>query len=452
MTQRSGHTVATEVQARDLSRGEPRECAFVLTVTAGPDVGRAFRLDPAQPTRVLIGTSPACELRLTDREASRRHAAIDRVGVDLRVTDLGSTNGTFVDRVKVLQADLQGGEFLRVGATMFRVDLEDEPAADVPLTDASAFGRAMGASREMRRLYPLCVKLAGADVPLVIEGETGTGKEMLAESIHEMGPRASGPFIVFDCTAVPPALVESELFGHERGAFTGAVATRRGVFEQAHGGTLLIDEIGDLDATMQPKLLRALERMEIRRVGGDRWIRIDVRVLAATRRDLDREVQAGRFRDDLFHRLAVARIELPPLRSRRGDVAVLAQAFWRQLGGDARGPSPELLRKWEDDPWPGNVRELRNVVARTIALGDMPDELFERPSLASPPASAEQALDTFVDAGLPYPQARDRVLDAFDQRFVERLLARHGGDVARAAAASGIGRRYFQKLRARTAK
>jgi transcriptional regulator with GAF, ATPase, and Fis domain len=286
-------------------------------------------------------------------------------------------------------------------------------------------------------------------VPVVIEGETGTGKEALAESLHEMGPRAAGPFVVFDCTAVPPNLVEAELFGHERGAFTGAVASRRGVFEQAQGGTLLIDEVGDLEPSLQPKLLRAIERFEIRKIGGDRWIKVDVRVLAATRRDLDKEVQAGRFRDDLFHRLAVARIELPPLRHRQGDIAALAIHFWQELGGDPRALTREMVQKWEDYAWPGNVRELRNTIARQIALGDLAHTPTERPP---PRAADEDAIDKFVDMGLPFPQARDRILEEFEQRYVARLLEKHGGDVARAAAASGIGRRYFQKLRARTGR
>src|SRR5262249_22135835 len=194
------------------------------------------------------------------------------------------------------------------------------------------FGRVLGASREMRRLYPLCERLAASRVPVVIEGETGTGKEILAESLHEAGPRTAAPFAVFDCTAVPANLMESELFGHDRGAITGAVMTRKGILEEADGGTLLIDEIGDLDLQLQPKLLRALERGEVRRVGGDRWLKVDVRILAATRRNLDVEVQEGRFRDDLFHRLAVARIELPPLRERKGDVAVLASHFSEEMG------------------------------------------------------------------------------------------------------------------------
>jgi two-component system, NtrC family, response regulator HydG len=456
--------LATVVQQREAleSQNPHADPVFVLTVTEGAEKGRSYRLDQTLPVRVLVGTSPACEIRLNDREVSRRHAGLERVGPALKISDLSSTNGTWVDRVKVIEAELQGGEFVRVGSTMFQVEVEDGARAAAPAVTPGqgvfAFGRVIGASREMRRLYPLTHALAQANVPLVIEGETGTGKEALAESIHEMGPRANGPFVVFDCTAVPPSLVESELFGHERGAFTGATAARRGVFEQAHGGTLLIDEVGDLDLALQPKLLRAIERFEVRRVGGDRFLRVDVRVLAATRRDLDREVQAGRFRDDLFHRLAVARIELPPLRSRIGDVAVLATHFWAEMGGDPRLLTSELLQKWSDYDWPGNVRELKNTIARQLALGDLASitssggSPAERPPSLPPPAAGPDAIDRFVDMGMPFPKARDRMLDEFEQRYVARVLAMHGGDVARAAAASGIGRRYFQKLKARGRK
>jgi transcriptional regulator with GAF, ATPase, and Fis domain len=448
--------LATVVQQRDTSEAH-QEGVFVLTITEGEEKGRSYRLDASLPVRALVGTSPACDIRLTDREASRRHAALERVGTTLRIVDLGSTNGTWVDRVKIVEAELQGGEFVRIGQTMIRVDLDDRAEGEPELPTAIAFGRVVGASREMRRLYPLCEKIAFANVPVVVEGETGTGKEALAESLHEMGPRAQGPFVVFDCTAVPPALVESELFGHERGAFTGAVSQRKGVFEQAQGGTLLIDEVGDLDLALQPKLLRALERFEIRRVGGDKWIQVDVRVIAATRRDLDREVQAGRFRDDLFHRLAVARIELPPLRHRIGDIAALATHFWREMGGDPNAIPRALAQKWDDYHWPGNVRELRNTIARQLALGDLADTMRTTTPSQPPPAASAAPVDAGVDPferylalGLPFPQARDRVLDDFENRYVARLLAAHGGDIAKAAAASGIGRRYFQKLKARS--
>jgi DNA-binding NtrC family response regulator len=302
----------------------------------------------------------------------------------------------------------------------------------------------------MRRLYPLCERLAQTDVPVIIEGETGTGKEVLAESIHEVGTRRACPFLVFDCTTVPTNLVESELFGHERGAFTGAVGTRKGILEQAHGGTLLIDEIGDLDINLQPKLLRAIQRGEVRRVGGDKWISVDVRILAATRRDLDREVQAGRFRDDLFFRLAVARIELPPLRRRRGDVGVLAQTFWTELGGEGRPPY-ELMVRWERYEWPGNIRELRNQVARTLALGEL--AAVERSS--TPPPEDEPLagfIERILDQDVAYARARERMVAEFERRYVERMVARHGGNVSHAAAASGLALRYFQLLRARHSK
>jgi DNA-binding NtrC family response regulator len=214
------------------------------------------------------------------------------------------------------------------------------------------------------------------------------------------------------------------------------------VFEQAHEGTLLIDEIGDLDIALQPKLLRVVERGEVRRVGGDRWMKVDVRVLAATRRNLDKEVQDGRFRDDLFFRLVVARLELPPLRARQGDVGVLASHFWRE-GGGAGEPPYELVRRFERHDWPGNVRELANAVTRYLALGEQ-----ELPASPAGTSSGDVIRDE-LDRGTPFRLARDRVLDEFERRYLEHMLARHGGNVTKAAAASGIGRRYFTMIATR---
>jgi DNA-binding NtrC family response regulator len=428
---------------------------FVLTITGGRDRGVTFTVDGAQPSRTFVGKGPVCQLRLTDPTVSRRHLALDVVPGGLRASDLGSTNGSHVNGVAIIEVLLRGGELVRLGDTVIRVDAV-EPAR-APMSHASAFGRVVGASAAMRRLYPLCERLAASDVPLIIEGETGTGKELLAESLHEAGPRARGPFVVLDCTAVPPGLVESALFGHEAGAVPGAATAARGVFEQAAGGTLLIDEIGDLDVTIQPKLLRAIERSEVRRVGSERSIRVDVRLVATTRRDLDREIQAGRFRDDLFYRLAVARIELPPLRDRQGDVALLAQTFWKQLGGGDTPIPYDFMLRLEDGTWPGTVRELHNAITRRIALGDFEDA---GPLAASGPpdagraqsAGGEDVIDRVLALDLPLTPSRDRVVDDFERRYVQRVLARHGGDIARAAAASGIARRYFQLLRARQAR
>jgi len=443
---RDDDELSTVAQPR-LSVTPPPRASFELTIEEdGATEVRTFLIDGSAPSRVLVGTSPSCEVRLSDRAVSRRHFALELGPRGLRLTDLGSKNGTFVGDLEVEGALLGGGETLRLGAA--RIHVRRAKASPTVLSKETSFGRLVGASREMRRLHPLCKRLADANVPVVLEGETGTGKEVLAETLHEMGPRANGPFVVFDCTAVPPSLVESELFGHERGAFTGAVSTRAGVFEQAHGGTLLIDEIGDLDSSLQPKLLRALERCEVRRVGGNEWIRVDVRVLAATRRDLDREVQEGRFRDDLYHRLAVARIELPPLRERQGDVALLARKFVKDLGGDERLLTNEVLAKWDSMPWPGNVRQLRNTVARHVALGDLTLEDAEAPPPELAQADADY-MDRVVAEGLPLVTARERVVKEFERRYVESVLAKHGGNVVRAAAASGIARRYFQILRAK---
>jgi DNA-binding NtrC family response regulator len=450
--------------------------SYALEIIEGPDAGARFVIDESAPSRSLVGKSPACDLRLSDPQVSRRHAALEIAGRRLAITDLGSTNGTFVDGVAVGSAFLRGGEIVRLGGTAIRVD-PARAASSPPLAPVARFGRTLGASPAMRKLYPLCQRLARADVPLVIEGETGTGKEQLAESLHDESPRRDKPFVVLDCTAIAPSLIESELFGHERGAFTGSVGARKGVFERAHEGTLLIDEIGDLPLELQPKLLRAIERSTITRVGGERPVHVDVRLLAATRRDLDQEVQKGRFRDDLFHRLAVARIELPPLRARRGDVALLARHFWVQLGGAPDALPADLLRRWEDWPWPGNVRELRNAVARRLALGDLADEPPEAPASEPPaaPRGAPEAPFSFppthpqaapnpahppspragdpiariLALDLPLAEAREKLLAEFEERYVDRVLAQHGGNVTRAAAAAGVARRHLQRLKAK---
>jgi two-component system, NtrC family, response regulator HydG len=415
--------------------------AFSLRVMTGPDAGKSFAIDPDAPSRALLGQSPACTIQLADRQVSRRHAALEVAGDRLHVVDLASTNGTYVGAIRIVDAFFVGDEVLRVGETSIRV--ERRAAGAAPPLSRQRFGNVLGQSPAMMRLYPFIERLSASTVPLVIEGETGTGKEALAEAIHECGPRASGPFVVFDCTAVAPNLMEAELFGHQRGAFTGAVTARAGVFEQAHGGTLLIDEIGDLDLSLQPKLLRTLERSEIRRIGGDRVQKVDVRFIAATRRDLDQEVTRGRFRDDLFYRLAVGRIELPPLRERTGDIALLARHFWTQLGGDPALLPPDALARWETSPWPGNIRQLRNAVASQLALGEYVDEEHF--------AAAEQDfIGQVIDERAPLPVARLKVVREFERRYIEAVLAEHGGNVVHAAKASGIARRYFQILRGGT--
>jgi len=446
--------IHTDLQRLRFDPSPLPEVTFKLVVVAGPDKGLSFALDGSQPSRVLIGQSPACDFRLTDRAVSRRHVALDIQGANVRLFDLGSSNGTQVNGVRVVEGYLAGGEVVQIGGSSLRLELQ-EAAPSYELSEQAGFGSMVGASTEMRRLYPLCERLAASDVPVVIEGETGTGKEVLAESLHQRGARADQPFVVFDCTTVPAQLVEAELFGHDRGAFTGAVSAREGVFQQAHGGTLFIDEIGDLELSLQPKLLRAIERSEVRPLGSRGPVRVDVRIIAATRRDLDREVQAGRFRDDLFHRLAVARIELPPLRARKGDVSLLASHLCRVLGHDpARLPSSVLLG-WEDAPWPGNVRELRNALARYWALGELsPGKGAASSSESAPAAVAPHETSDLVEQmlDLPLAEARQRVVEEFERRYIHRQLERCSGNVTRAAAAAGVVRRHFQTLKARSLK
>ncbi len=421
-----------------------------LVVVEGADTGKTFLLDPSSPGRLMIGTSPACEIRLDDRTASRRHAAVEAVANGVHVVDLGSTNGTRIDGVTILDAVARPGQVIHVGATAIRVDVQAAgESAQPPM--AGAFEGVLGASLAMRRLYPLCARLAKSKVPVVIEGETGTGKEALAEAIHSASALA-GPFLVFDCTAVTPTLVEAELFGHERGAFTGASAGRAGVFEQAHGGTLLVDEIGDLDLALQSKLLRVIDRGEVRRVGGTKTIKVDVRVLSATRRNLDQMVANGLFRDDLFHRLAIARIELPPLRERQGDVPLLAKAFATALGAADLDLGAWLARHAQYS-WPGNVRELKNAIARLVALGeDAVAESGKPPSIALAQGSGADWLEELAQSGTPFALARRRVIEEFERRYTEHVLAEHGGNVTHAAKASGIALRYFQVVRARAQK
>ncbi|MFI5301035.1 MAG: sigma 54-interacting transcriptional regulator [Polyangiales bacterium] len=425
--------------------------AFAVDVVAGADLGAKLVLDGTiQGGRALLGASPACHLRLSDPLVSRRHASLESNEGVLRLTDLSSSNGTTVNGLSIAEVLLRGGETIVVGGTTLKVRVVTRAKPPVVSLETS-FGRVVGASPAMRRLYPLLQRLAAATVPIVLEGETGTGKELVAEALHETGVRPAGPFVVFDCTAVPPSLVEAALFGHERGAFTGAHERRKGVFEQAHHGTLLIDEIGDLELSLQSKLLRAIERSEVRRVGGDKWLKVDVRVIAATRRDLDAEVSAGRFRDDLFFRLAVARVELPPLRKREGDVALLAQTFWTALGGEGAVPT-SLLDPRTHYAWPGNVRELFNTVARHVAIGDVSEPELEAPQGAHAVTHGHDSSD-FVEQviarGLPFVEARRRVSERFERRYVEVLLERHGGNVSKAAAAAGIARRYFQIVKAK---
>jgi two-component system, NtrC family, response regulator GlrR len=430
-TDRDGilHTTAV-ADAREL-----RFPRYRLTVIEGPDRDAAIDGGEAE---LSIGSAPANALILTDSAVSRHHVAITPTPRGHLVRDLGSTNGTAINGVVVERAYLAPGAVIAIGQSRLRFDAigGEERAA---LSSDARWGRALGASEAMRRIFAVLPRLADSDATILLEGETGTGKGLLAEAIHDASPRAGGPFIVLDCGAIPPTLIESELFGHEKGAFTGASSARIGGFEAARGGSVFLDEIGELPLDMQPKLLRAIEDRVVKRVGGNEPVRLDIRIIAATNRDLRSEINQGRFRSDLYYRLNTFRLRIPPLRERREDIALLVAHFYRQLN-PGEPPPAELLAELARHDWPGNVRELRAAVERAVLLGD--------PAVwraLSGDASVTPEDDRFVD-GTSFRAAKERAVAAWERDYVRTLIARHDGNLSRAARAVRMDRNHLREL------
>jgi len=318
------------------------------------------------------------------------------------------------------------------------------------IAEPTHFGNMVGRSAPMRALFDMLQRAAVSDATVLIEGETGTGKEATAETIHREGNRRDGPFVVIDCSSIPGPLLESELFGHERGAFTGAVATRQGAFQAASGGTIFLDEIGELGLELQPKILRALERRQAKPVGATQYEPFDVRVIAATNRSLRAEVQAQRFRSDLYYRLAVVQVKLPPLRERLSDLPLLVENMLRSLGMDQEVIASSLrtqpfLERLMHYRWPGNVRQLRNYVERCVALDDatLPTNLDTMPP---PPSGAPLDGIDAVDITQPLKFARERCVGNFERRYLEALLRKHNNNVSAAARAAEVDRIHFYRL------
>ena len=341
-----------------------------FVVVKGKDKGKELVLQKAS---VAIGSLMENDLVLTDPTVSRSHAVVEEKAEGYALRDLDSTNGTFLDGVRVREGYLAAGSVIRLGQTEITFSPLEERIEN-PRSSSDSFGGLISASTGMREVFGILERVALTDMTVLIQGETGTGKELAAHALHDHSRRASGPFVVFDCGAVAPNLIESELFGHEKGAFTDAVKARQGSFELAHNGTLFLDEIGELSPTLQPKLLRALDQREVKRVGADRSVTVDVRVVAATNRDLEKEVKAGRFREDLFYRLSTVSVFIPPLRRRKEDLEKIAEHLLEgisvEVGKKIAGLSPEAAEALRTYHWPGNVRELKNVLARAAALSD----------------------------------------------------------------------------------
>jgi transcriptional regulator with GAF, ATPase, and Fis domain len=449
--------------------------SVVLAVVDGPSRGARAAVG-SEIARV--GTADGNDLVLADRTVSRFHCELSLRGNTIILRDCGSTNGTVVDGVRVREAEIPPGTLVRIGSSAFHVELGEEPAF-VEISGRTGFGELVGASVEMRRVYAILERLALTDATLLIQGETGTGKDVAARSLHAASPRADKPFVAVDCGAIPEHLVESELFGHVRGAFTGATSDRMGVFEEADGGTLFLDEIGEMPIALQPKLLRAIESRSIRRVGGGAARTVNVRIVAATNRSLASSINEGTFREDLYYRLAVVELRLPPLRARRDDIPLLAEHFYHLFVGESAGNLPtEFLTTLIGRGWPGNVRELKNYIERSVSLGTVVPRpppsgdagapggptlttaagtIGGAPALGAPIGAPEAlghsgalaAIENFVALHLPLKEARDAWTKTFEMAYVRAMLRTVGGNVTRAAERAGVSRRFLQRMVAR---
>jgi transcriptional regulator with GAF, ATPase, and Fis domain len=443
--------VETEVEPSRSGQAVPEAWIRAVTLSFRDEAGHEE--ERVVDRTMTLGSARSNDVAIDDPLMSRLHAELELRDDGLWIRDLGSRNGTHVDGVRIGSARIADHAQITVGRTAITARYAARPES-AEVWPTPHLGPLIGRSLPMRRLFAQIARLAKHDASVLVEGETGTGKELVAQAIHELSSRAGGPFVVVDCGAMAASLVEAELFGVRRGAFTGAHETRDGAFEEASGGTLFLDEIGELPPAIQPKLLRALESRTVRRVGDTQSRPVDVRFVFATHRDLRRMVNEGTFREDLYFRIAVVPLRVPPLRDRLDDVPLLAAHFAHALGHPVLPAA--LLQRLGEEAWLGNVRELRNAVARALVLGPdaaaMPPPAPPPPGRVAEPARAEAAPadgalpDLDVDVGRPLRVERDRWLNHVERTYVQRLLAAHGSNVTAAAAAAQLDRSYLHRL------
>ena len=410
--------------------------ALKLSVVSGPDFGVELVLAKGS---YRIGKEAGNDLILTDTAISRTHLLVGVLPTGIKVTDNDSTNGSFCEGMKFNTLELKPGATLRIGRSVLKLVARTAPVSALKPSENSHFGALAGVSLVMRQTFAVLERLARVDSDVLVQGETGTGKELCAHALHQQSDRSSGPFVICDLAAAAPTLLESELFGHVKGAFTGAHEHREGVFKRAHGGTLFLDEVGDLPVELQPLLLRALEGRQIKPVGSNTYLKVDVRVIAATHKDLEVERAEGRFREDLFHRLAVARVLLPPLRDRPEDISFLLDEILAQLGKEPTQLHPETRAMLCDYSWPGNVRELRNVVERAVALGG-------EAALPSEGTTAGRGARSSGRSELPFKEAKEQMVVAFERDYLAELLRRCDWNLSKASREAGIARFYLRQL------
>ena len=431
-----------------------------LKVTEGPDQGQTFILDKP---KMFVGRAAVNHIQLQDQSVSSTHFELRAEEEGILLKDMGSTNGTHLGGCRVREVWLTPGATFRAGNTTFEVRAAKD-SVEIPLSTEDHFAGVIGGSVAMREVFAVLEKVAPSDLSCLIEGETGTGKERVAHAIHQKSRRRTKPYVVLDCSSIPRDLMESYVFGHEKGAFTGAIGQRTGAFEQADGGTLFLDEIGELPLDLQPKLLRVLDNRQFKRVGGSKTIHVDCRVLAATNRDLRAMVNEGSFREDLYFRLSIVNLQLPSLSKRRADIPLLVNHFLQDLKATRHDLSEIRLAADAMDhllrhDWPGNVRELKNVITRAASLSSSPlitrQDLHlhtsqNHPSSLLPPPSSPPNPHLVamppVDLNVPFKDAKQEVIDLFESHYLHDLIHAHQGNISKASREAGLTRYHLREL------